>query len=48
MQIWKWLGLNDKEARIEMDRNRNWHSTIQTIAICVVLAVGFYACSRGM
>lgn len=59
MKIWKWLGLNTKEARIEMNRenqsagiektrNTNWHSTVQTIAICAVLAVGLYACAGPM
>lgn len=56
MKIWKWLGLNNKEARIEMNRddnqtsventrNSNWHSTIQIIAISVALCVGLYACA---
>ena len=48
MKIWKWLGLNNKEARIEMNRDNNWHSTVQVIAICAVLAVGLYACTQSL
>lgn len=48
MNIWKWFGWNDKDARIEMNRDNNRHSTAQIAMLCVVLAIGLYACSQAM
>jgi hypothetical protein len=46
MKIWKYLGWDTKEARTERNKDNNYHSTIQTAMVCVVLAVGLYSCSQ--
>lgn len=48
MKIWEWLGWDTKEARTERNRDNNLHSTIQIGMICVVLAVGLYACAGNL
>ncbi len=46
MKIWKYLGWDTKEARTDRVKNTNWHTTIQTALICVVLCVGLYSCAQ--
>jgi hypothetical protein len=42
MNIWKWCGLDTKEARIIKAKDWNKHSTIQLIAWVIGLCVFAY------
>lgn len=44
MKIWKWLGLNNKEARIKMNETNNIHETIRTVLWVVGFCVVTYGC----
>lgn len=46
MKIWKWFGLDNKDARTERNYDNSKHATIQTAMICIGLAVGLYSCSQ--
>lgn len=46
MNIWKWFGWDNKDARNDRARNFNIHSTIQWVAICIAIVLVARACAQ--